>query len=316
MATDIIKSFVFKNGLALDFDEKKLERGIVYFIRTSEDKAEGYVYFNNKRYGSVAEVRKEIEAVSKKLPLSAGTYDAAVALAADGNLGQIIYVTNDSYKYVEIASLPEGVEGSSVEAVNPLPENPTADSAEYVKVFDGSTAYTFYRLNEYQSGAYVVNGVNSIAPLSTSLPGGEDVSSAVAALKGEVNTLKTEVTDIKSTVETQGEGLKELSGSVITLSGSVETISGDVDTLKTEVSDIKTEIGTSADTTSDTLWGAINSVADNVALEVSTEETRAAGHISILRNGNKELYGVMYYLDDDDETASAGEVTGGTETQA
>ena len=174
MATDIIKSFVFKNGLAEGFQEKDLERGIVYFIRTSEDKAEGYVYFNGKRYGSVAEVRKEIEAVSKKLPLSADTYDAAVALAVDGNLGQIIYVTNDSYKYVEISSLPEGVEEGSVEAVDTLPDNPVADSAAYVKISGGSTGYTFYRLSEYQNGAYVVNGVNSIAPLSTSLPGGED----------------------------------------------------------------------------------------------------------------------------------------------
>lgn len=317
MATDIIKSFVFKNGLAEGFQEKDLERGIVYFIRTSEDKAEGYVYFNGKRYGSVAEVKKEIEAVSKKLPLSADTYDAAVALAVDGNLGQIIYVTNDSYKYVEISSLPEGVEEGSVEAVDTLPDNPVADSAEYVKISDGSTGHTFYRLSEYQNGAYVVNGVNSIAPLSTSLPGGEDVSSAVAALKGEVSTLKTEVTEVKSTVATQGEGLAELSGSVITLSGSVVTISGDVDTLRTEISNINNEIGEKENNTdTNTLWGAITVVANNVEVETATTDTISAGHIELKRNENNELYGVMYYLDDDDEGASAGEETGGTEAQA
>lgn len=291
MATDIIKSFVFKNGLAADFNIDALDRGVVYFIRTSADKADGYIYFNGKKYGTAAELKAEME---KKMTLSATTYEEAVVLAKDGNLGQIIYVTTDSYDYVPIDRFPEGESASELPEV---PTDPTFDSAKYIQV-----GGDYYQLNTYQKGAYVVTGANTIAPLSTSLPGGQDVAQAVASLQGEVGTIKSDVGSVTTNLES--------------VSGVVVTISGEVDTLKTEVSDIKTGIGTSADTTADTLWGAINSVADNVALETSTEVTRGAGHIAILRNENKELYGVMYYLDDEDEGASAGEETGGTETQA
>ena len=287
MATDIIKSFVFKNGLAEGFDLSALEKGVVYFIRTSATKADGYIYFNGKKYGTASELQAEMETVKSKMTLSADTYENAVAAAKDGNLGQIIYVTTDSYDYVKIDALPDGESATNKDSV---PAEPSLDSEKYIKVGE-----EYYQLNSYQNGAYVVTGAGTIAPLSTSLPGGQDVAQAVVSLQGEVGT-------IKSNVENVTNGLSELSGSVVTISG--------------DVSSIKTEIGVKADNVdTDTLWGAINVASNNVKVESATTDTISAGHIELKRNVNNELYGVMYYLDDDEDSESTGgESTGATET--
>ena len=47
------KGFKQINGLASGFTESSLEQGYVYFVRTSTDKTEGYIYFNGKKYGNI-----------------------------------------------------------------------------------------------------------------------------------------------------------------------------------------------------------------------------------------------------------------------
>ena len=51
MADIIFEGFKQVDGTAPDFDEKDFENGYIYFVRTSEDKEEGYIWFNGKKYG-------------------------------------------------------------------------------------------------------------------------------------------------------------------------------------------------------------------------------------------------------------------------
>lgn len=51
MATKIFKGFRQIDGTAQNFSTSGLENGYVYFIRTSSDGEDGYMYFNGKKYG-------------------------------------------------------------------------------------------------------------------------------------------------------------------------------------------------------------------------------------------------------------------------
>ena len=49
MAKQLFKGFkqvIFESGMTF-------ENGYIYFVRESEDKEQGYIYFNGKKYGNV-----------------------------------------------------------------------------------------------------------------------------------------------------------------------------------------------------------------------------------------------------------------------
>ena len=52
MAEGKIKGFGFENATKEGFDYDKLQDDVIYFVRTSEDKENGLVYFNGKKYGN------------------------------------------------------------------------------------------------------------------------------------------------------------------------------------------------------------------------------------------------------------------------
>lgn len=54
MANDLkIEGVSFDNGTAEGFDPSQLSDNYIHFVRTSEDKEQGYIYFNGKKYGNV-----------------------------------------------------------------------------------------------------------------------------------------------------------------------------------------------------------------------------------------------------------------------
>ena len=66
MATKIaFKGFKQVNGLASGFTESSLEQGYVYFVRTSTDKTEGYIYFNGKKYGNIDSLDSKYDEMNK-----------------------------------------------------------------------------------------------------------------------------------------------------------------------------------------------------------------------------------------------------------
>ena len=51
MAEKIFKGFRQIDGTAQDFSTSGFENGYIYFVRTSADGEDGYIWFNGKRYG-------------------------------------------------------------------------------------------------------------------------------------------------------------------------------------------------------------------------------------------------------------------------
>lgn len=51
MAETDFKGFKQIDGTAPDFDENDFELGYIYFVRTSDEAEEGYIWFNGKKYG-------------------------------------------------------------------------------------------------------------------------------------------------------------------------------------------------------------------------------------------------------------------------
>ena len=51
MAEKIFKGFRQIDGTAQDFSTSGFENGYIYFVRTSADGEDGYIWFNGKKYG-------------------------------------------------------------------------------------------------------------------------------------------------------------------------------------------------------------------------------------------------------------------------
>ena len=51
-----LRGFRQVDGTASGFTESAFENGIIYFVRTNEEKTEGYIYLNGKRYGEMPKV--------------------------------------------------------------------------------------------------------------------------------------------------------------------------------------------------------------------------------------------------------------------
>jgi len=51
MAKKIFKGFKQVDGTAPGFSPEDFENGYIYFVRTSSDLEDGYIWFNGKKYG-------------------------------------------------------------------------------------------------------------------------------------------------------------------------------------------------------------------------------------------------------------------------
>ena len=51
MAKQIFKGFMQVDGTAQNFSTANFENGYIYFVRTSSDGEDGYIWFNGKIYG-------------------------------------------------------------------------------------------------------------------------------------------------------------------------------------------------------------------------------------------------------------------------
>ena len=51
MAAKIFKGFRQVDGTDSNFSTNDFEYGYIYFVRTSEDGEDGYLWFNGKKYG-------------------------------------------------------------------------------------------------------------------------------------------------------------------------------------------------------------------------------------------------------------------------
>lgn len=51
MAAKVFKGFRQVDGTAQNFSTEDFELGYIYFVRTSADGEEGYIWFNGKKYG-------------------------------------------------------------------------------------------------------------------------------------------------------------------------------------------------------------------------------------------------------------------------
>lgn len=51
MARKIFKGFMQVDGTASGFTTDNFEDGYIYFVRTTEDGDNGYMWFNGKKYG-------------------------------------------------------------------------------------------------------------------------------------------------------------------------------------------------------------------------------------------------------------------------
>lgn len=51
MAKQVFKGFKIVDGTVSGFTTDNFENGYVYFVRTSDDKEDGYIYLNGKKYG-------------------------------------------------------------------------------------------------------------------------------------------------------------------------------------------------------------------------------------------------------------------------
>lgn len=51
MAQKVFKGFKQLDGTKPGFDPESLDEGFIYFIRTSGDDEDGYLFFNGKKYG-------------------------------------------------------------------------------------------------------------------------------------------------------------------------------------------------------------------------------------------------------------------------
>lgn len=62
----IFKGFRQIDGTKESFDISKFERDIIYFVRASYDRNDGYLYLNGKKYGTNSELMKELERLKDK----------------------------------------------------------------------------------------------------------------------------------------------------------------------------------------------------------------------------------------------------------
>lgn len=53
MSKIALKGFMQVDGTSASFDENIFENGYIYFVRTSENLDEGYIWFNGKKYGNI-----------------------------------------------------------------------------------------------------------------------------------------------------------------------------------------------------------------------------------------------------------------------
>lgn len=140
-------------------------------------------------------------------------YAAAVAAATSDNLGQILYVTNPTYKKGEGTTLN--------------PDEADADE-------EGN------KIVVYTAGPYIVTGSGAVAKLGTTSATG-DIAGDVENLKGRMSTAEGEIDALQTAVGDANsglvKGLADANGAIDAVEGRMDTAEGEIDALQGVVGD-------------------------------------------------------------------------------
>lgn len=138
-------------------------------------------------------------------------YEAALAAATADNLGQILYVTNPTYKKDEGTTL-----------------NP--DEADVDEEGNKIVVYT--------AGPYIVTGAGAVAKLGTTSATG-DIAGDVENLKGRVSTAENEIDALQTAVGNAESGLVK---DVADLQNLLDEESGRIDANETAVTELRSAV--------------------------------------------------------------------------
>ena len=138
-------------------------------------------------------------------------YAAALLLATEDNMGQILYVKTTTYK--------KGEGYTNVES--------EADVDENGKI-----------VAEYTAGPYIVTGAGTVAKLGTTSATG-DIAGDVENIKGRLGTAESEIDALQTAVGDANsglvKGLADANGAIDAIEGRMDTAEGEIDALQTAV---------------------------------------------------------------------------------
>ena len=353
MAKQLFKGFkqvLFESGMTF-------ENGYIYFVRESEDKENGFLYFNGKKYGTTKAVADKLaDLAGKDVDLENQINNIETQLSKS-TVKDVEYNRDD--KYIRIVyndnTRSTGFDASDF-IVDGMLSSVTYDTSAHTMTFIWNTdakkeeitvnldqIITPYRADEQyihlgngnifeavigeigfdeETGKFTVSG-NTALVNTTVLVDAVNKALEKSIKSFSVNGVEAQVDDARhASVVINSENIKmgkEVNYSGATIATTDNTIGQAIDKVVEKVVNNKIETTTALEgldnrlkaveaeetkhTSNDKTIKVVETTGDagkttvdlSVNVEQATDETVAAGHIELQKNGNGELFAFMYF---------------------